>query len=47
MAADLIYRETEQNSWVANNPFFLPGYMLDNMPNFQKGIIYAIGRFAI
>ena len=47
MAADLIYRETEQNSWVANNPFFLPGYMLDNMPNFQQGIIYAIGRFAI
>ena len=37
MAADLIYRETEQNSWVANNPFFLPGYMLDNMPNFQQG----------
>ena len=47
MAADLIYRETEQNSWVANNPFFLPGYMLDNMPNFQQGIIYAISRFAI
>lgn len=47
MAADLIHRETEQNSWVANNPFFLPGYMLDNMPNFQQGIIYALSRFAI
>ena len=47
MAADLIYRETEQNSWVANNPFFLPGYMLDNMPNFQQGVINAISRFAI
>ncbi|UUX48122.1 DUF2333 family protein [Nisaea acidiphila] len=47
MAADLIHRETEQNSWTANNPFFLPGSMLDNMPNFQQGVIYAISRFAI
>jgi hypothetical protein len=47
MAADLIYRETEQNSWTANNPFFLPGYMLDNMPNYQQGIISALSRFAI
>lgn len=47
MAADLIHRETEQNSWTANHPFFMPGYLLDNMPNFQQGIVYALSRFAI
>lgn len=47
MAAELIYRETEENGWTANHPFFLPGYMLDNMPNYQQGIIYAISRFGI
>ncbi len=45
MAAALIEREVEQNGWVANDPFFQPGSMLDNMPNFQLGIIHALGRF--
>ena len=32
--------------WVANDPFFLPGAALDNMPNFQQGVIAALARFA-
>jgi hypothetical protein len=45
MAAALIAREVEHNGWTANDPFFLPGAVLDNMPNFQQGIIYALSRF--
>lgn len=47
IAAALIERETLQNRWTANDPFFMPGYLLDNMPNYQQGIIYALSRFAI
>ncbi|HLT76884.1 MAG TPA: DUF2333 family protein [Ferrovibrio sp.] len=46
MAASLIQREVDHNGWVANDPFFLPGSMLDNMPNYQLGMIHALGRFA-
>jgi len=46
-AAALIDRETNQNRWTANDPFFLPGAALDNMPNYQQGIVYALSRFAI
>ncbi len=45
IAAALVQREVQQNGWVANDPFFMPGAMLDNMPNFQLGIIHALGRF--
>jgi hypothetical protein len=47
MAATLIHREVDENYWTANDPWFLPGAALDNMPNFQQGIIYALGRFAV
>ena len=47
MAISLINREVNENGWVANDPFFMPGYLLDNMPNYQQGIIYAISRFAM
>lgn len=47
LAAGLIEREVEQNAWVANDPFFLPGWALDNMPNYQQGIVSALSRFAI
>lgn len=47
VAADLIDREINVNRWVANDPFFMPGSLLDNMPNFQQGIIAALSRFAI
>lgn len=46
MAASLIDREVNRNGWVANDPFFMPGSMLDNMPNYQLGMIHAMGRFA-
>lgn len=45
LAADLIEREIETHRWVANDPFFMPGAMLDNMPNYQQGIITAMFRF--
>lgn len=47
MAAALIHREVQVHAWVANDPFFLPGWALDNMPNFQEGVIAALSRFAI
>ncbi|WP_417831099.1 DUF2333 family protein [Terasakiella sp.] len=47
IAARLIQRETDVHPWVANDPWFLPGAALDNMPNFQQGIVYALSRFAI
>ena len=46
VAAALIEREVDQNGWVANTPFFMPAYPLDNMPNFQTGMVGALGRFA-
>jgi hypothetical protein len=46
LAAALIGREVDKNGWTANDPFFLPGALLDNMPNFQQGIIAALARFA-
>jgi len=46
IAAALIAREVDTHGWVANDPFFMPGSMLDNMPNYQIGIISALARFA-
>jgi hypothetical protein len=46
LAAALIRRETNTHTWVANDPFFLPGAALDRMPSFQLGIVEALGRFA-
>ncbi|MBK8175453.1 MAG: DUF2333 family protein [Rhodospirillales bacterium] len=45
MAAGLIEREVDEHGWTANDPFFLPGAVLDNMPNYQQGIMYALSRF--
>ncbi|MFZ1427345.1 MAG: DUF2333 family protein [Geminicoccaceae bacterium] len=45
VAADLLDREVNQHRWVANDPFFQPGYVLDNMPAYQTGMVGAIGRF--
>lgn len=47
IASALIEREVNRHEWVANDPFFLPGAVLDNMPNFQQGIIGALSRFGI
>ena len=35
-AAALMDREINQTAWPANDPFFMPGWTLDNMPNFQR-----------
>lgn len=42
----LIDREVNQNGWVANDPFFLPSALLDNMPNYQMGMVGALARFS-
>jgi hypothetical protein len=47
MASALIKREVADTTWVANKPFLFPSSALDNMPNFQTGLIYALSRFAI
>jgi hypothetical protein len=46
LAAALIQREVVETSWPANDPFFMPGAALDNMPNYQHGIQQALARFA-
>jgi len=45
-AIALLDREVNEHGWVANNPFFMPSALLDNMPNFQKGVVAALARFA-
>ncbi|MHA1537406.1 MAG: DUF2333 family protein [Alphaproteobacteria bacterium] len=47
IATALILREVRFNGWTANDPFFYPAYALDNMPNFQMGVIAALSRFTI
>jgi len=47
MAAALIDREVNHHSWPANHPWFEPGAVLDNMPNYQQGIIQALRRFTL
>lgn len=45
-AADLVTREVDVHTWTPMMPFFMPSGLLDNMPNFQRGIISALGRFS-
>jgi len=47
VADDLIDREINTHRWVANDPFFMPGSVLDNMPAYQQGIVTALSRFAL
>lgn len=44
LAAALIDREVNGTFWPANDPWFFPGSILDNMPNFQSGEIQALQR---
>ncbi len=46
VAAALVDREVNQTGWVANNPFFTPSALLDNMPAYQQGIVSALARFS-
>jgi len=41
----LIRRESRDHNWTPNDPAFLPGFWLDNMPNFQRGMMGALSRF--
>jgi hypothetical protein len=45
-AAQLITREVDEKTWAPMMPVFMPAGILDNMPNFQRGIIAAVGRFS-
>lgn len=45
MAAGLILREVDAHKWVANDPFFVPSWALDDMPSYQMGMVAAISRF--
>ncbi len=46
MAAALIEREVTTNGWTANDTWMAPNALLDNTPNFQLGIMRAVGRFS-
>lgn len=46
MTAALIQREVDDKRWVANDPWFIPSAFLDNMPNYQQGIVSALARFS-
>lgn len=45
-AAALMDRELNENGWTPNDPWFAPSAMLDNMPNFQIGVVNSVGRFS-
>jgi hypothetical protein len=45
-AAQLITREVDVHTWTPMMPWFTPAGLLDNMPNFQRGIMAALGRFS-
>jgi hypothetical protein len=38
----LILRETDDKMWTPNLPLLFPAAVLDNMPNFQKGLMAAV-----
>ncbi len=44
LAAALVEREVDLRHWAANDPFFMPGWMLDDLPNFQMGIVAGLVR---
>jgi hypothetical protein len=46
VSADLVTREVDVHTWTPMQPIFMPAGILDNMPNFQRGIMAALGRFA-
>ena len=45
-AVALMDRELNLHGWTPNDPWFAPSGILDNMPNFQIGVINAVGRFS-
>ena len=45
MVSFLVNREVNDKIWTPNLPFFYPSYFLDNMPEFQLGIINSLSKF--
>lgn len=45
IAATITLREADR--WIANKPFWHPSAPLDNTPNYQLGVMYAVSRFAL
>lgn len=46
MASALVFREVDVHKWVGNDPFFQPGWALDDMPAWQGGIVATVSAFA-
>ncbi len=46
MTAALLDRELSDQGWTANDPLFYPTAILDNMPNYQQGMVGALSRFS-
>lgn len=44
MISHLINREVHEKMWTPNLPFLFPCYFLDNMPNFQLGLMSGVER---
>ena len=44
MISYLVNREVYYKIWTPNLPFLFPSYFLDNMPNFQLGLMSAVGQ---
>ncbi len=42
----LVNREVNTHNWTPNDPFFMPGWWLDNTPSYQRGILAAVSRFS-
>jgi len=47
VTATLVEREAVLHRWTPNDPFIMPGWWLDNTPNFQSGILHALSRISI
>lgn len=46
MMSFIINREVNDKMWTPNLPFFFPSYFLDNMPNFQLGMMSGVSTLA-
>ena len=44
-AAALLDREVNEHGWTPNDTFLWPTTLLDNMPNYQRGILTALAHF--
>jgi len=45
--AALVEREAVDHRWTPNDPFFMPGWWIDNTPSYQTGIMNALSRVSL